>query len=228
MEHLADYHFVAIYVAPKGYKEIGKALNRTQQRARRAGGRFEYLLLQSNEVQILFIDSRSSPEVKEWLDKEPYFELVALMPTIEERNRWLEIGLERMDKPMHWNHKVRHSKGIASIKASVDDVNNTHSESITSSTEPEDRKILKALARLTMLERKVLEQYGSLMRIEDGEKVFYFCDKVNLPSFFGYQWDSVDKTLEELVTEQEAQGYTTDWLTGNIVRFIPPKGRGNG
>lgn len=128
MERLADCHFGAVYAIPKGYKEPGSVLAKIQTRAKRAGGGFERLLLQANDVQLLFVDSRSHPQVVEWLDNEPYFERVAFMPTWEERNRWLEKGLEQMEEPMHWSNKVRCSRRL------VDNVNNTHGENITLST----------------------------------------------------------------------------------------------
>ena len=54
------------------------------------------------------------------------------MPSWEERNRWLEKGLEKMEEPMHWSNKVRCSREL------VGNVNNTPRENKTSSTNDND------------------------------------------------------------------------------------------
>lgn len=251
MEHLADYHFGAIYQIPKGYKGIGAALNRIKSRAKRQGGPFEWLLLQSNEIQVLLVDSRSLPEVKQWLDSEPFFELVALNPTYSERTKWLDVGLEQMNDASNWNHKVRHSRGIASIKANVDNVNNTRREYITLSTQEcwdlemvkmqlvevvmqgkrqvevdKDLGLKKARAWLVERRGEQLEPYGvfELQMYEDGATLLLCDATVDKASFPSGQWDIVAKTLQEVVTDLESQGYTADWLTEHIVCFIPPGG----
>lgn len=112
MEQLSEMHFGAIYTVLKGYRSIGRLLDSVNRRAKRRGGSFTWLLLQANDVQILFVDFRSRPEVIKWLDDEPYFDRVATMPTWTDRNIWLEKGLEKMDELMHWKHKVRHSHGL--------------------------------------------------------------------------------------------------------------------
>lgn len=111
-EKLFGVHFWAIFLAPKGYSGIGRALDRTKRRAKRRGQDFEWLLLQANDSQVLFVDSRSSSEAINWLGDEPYLERVALMPTWKERNDWLGRGLEKMESAMHWKNKVRHSRGL--------------------------------------------------------------------------------------------------------------------
>lgn len=112
MEQLFETHFGAIYTVLKGYQSIGRLLDSVNRRAKRRGGSFTWLLLQANDVQILFVDFRSQPEVIKWLDDEPYFDRVATMPTWSERNQWLEEGLEKMDEVMLWKHKIRHSRGL--------------------------------------------------------------------------------------------------------------------
>lgn len=217
MERVAGLHFGAIYHVPKGYKGVGKALNRVKQRARRADGKFEWLLLQSNECQILFVASRSNPKVKDWLENEPYFERVALMPTIDERNRWLEKGLERMTEPMNWTHKVRHSKEL--LDSDVDDVSNTQGEYITSSTEDIEAIELVAKFPLASIADRVHRADGKVDAM-DLLRFHILCRR------FSHYWEIRAKPLEELVTELESQGYAPDWLTGDIVNLIPPEGEG--
>ena len=132
MERLSGVHFGAVYTVLKGYRSIGRLLDSVNRRAKRRGGSFIWLLLQANEVQLLFVDSRSHPEVISWLDSEPYFDRVATMPTWVERNQWLEKGLEKMEETMQWKNKVRYSKKLFSGDGDGDNVTNTRSESITS------------------------------------------------------------------------------------------------
>jgi len=252
MEHLADYHFGAIYLIPKGY-EPGTALNRIKQKARRAGGEFEWLLLESNELKILFVESSSLPKVTEWLRDEPFFELEAFNPTYAERTKWLERGLEQMTEASHWSHKVRHSRGIASIKCDVDNVKDTRSEIITLSTQEYwDLEMIKMrLVEVVMQgKRQVqldkglgfkrvrawlvggwgtqLEPYGvlELRMYEDGGAVLLCDATVDKSTFPSRHWNVITKTLEELVAELESRGYTVDWLTVDIVNLIPPEGGG--
>lgn len=111
-ERLSGIHFGAIYLIPKGYTGIGRALDRTKRKAKGWGLNFQWLLLQANDYQILFVDSKSSQETTNWLQDEVYFEQVALMPTWSERLDWLEKGLETMSQAMHGKNKVRHSRGL--------------------------------------------------------------------------------------------------------------------
>ena len=111
-ERLSGIHFGAVYITPKGYRSIGRLLDSVNRRAKRRDGNFIWLLLQANEVQILFVDTRSHPEVIKWLDADPYSDRVATMPTWMDRSNWLDKGFEKMDELMHWKHKVRHSRGL--------------------------------------------------------------------------------------------------------------------
>lgn len=112
MERLSSVHFGAIYLIPKGYTGIGRALDRTKRKAKRQGGYFEWLLFQANNYQVLFVDSRSSQETTNWLQDEVFFEQVSLMPTWSERLDWLEKGLETISQAMNGKNKVRHSRGL--------------------------------------------------------------------------------------------------------------------
>jgi len=132
MERLSEIHFGAIYTVLKGYRSIGRLLDSINRRAKRQKGSFIWLLLQAKEVQILFVDSRSHPEVIKWLDDEPYAERVATMPTWMDRNQWLEKGLEMMDEPMRWKNKVRYSKKLFGGDGEDDDVSGTAGENVTS------------------------------------------------------------------------------------------------
>lgn len=114
MERLSGIHFGAVYTTPKGFQDIGRLLDKVKRKAKRRDGKFIWLLLQANDYQVLFIDSRSCSEVISWLDDECYLCRVATNPPWSERNQWLEKGLEKMDKPMYWSNKVRHSRDLLS------------------------------------------------------------------------------------------------------------------
>lgn len=131
MERLSGIHFGAVYTVLKGYKDIGRLLDRINRKAKRQGGQFVWLLLQANHCQILLIDSRSTSKVVDWLDADLYLERVATMPTSAERNEWLERGLETMNELMYWKNKVRHSRGL--LGGDGDKVDNAPREYVASS-----------------------------------------------------------------------------------------------
>jgi len=114
IERLASVHFVGVYSIPKGHRTVGTVLYNIKRRAKRIGGQFEWLLCQANEYQILFVEGSTSANVYEWLDNEPFFEQVVLMPAWSLRNEWLGKGLEKMEEAMNWTKKVRYSRDLFS------------------------------------------------------------------------------------------------------------------
>lgn len=203
-EHLADYHAGAIFLIQKQwYKEASQALNRIKQKARRAGGKFIWWLLLSNDVQILFVDSRSSHEVIEWLKDELIFVLQKLNPTWSERQHWMERGLELMTEPTNWQQKFRHSREIPPLlpsrKSETDvdsSLNNTESNRELSTdnqdTAPND------------------DAEAAIFDTEPGER-----------ERSDWEWRLSFMPLEKVVERLEmGTVYKPDWRSDRIVRLI--------
>lgn len=128
----------------------------------------------------------------------------------------MDKGLETMTEPLAWSHKVRHSRGIASIKAGL--------QKEKGERDPLQEEYMTDSSVCNVINTRC----DNNITHTDSESEQHYEDHVDTRAFFGYSWDIIAQPLEELVRQLEHQGYKAQWVSENIVNLTPPEGGSGG